>query len=99
MELDSGEIHAVRWDSTGTVITDMGTLGFNSSTSAINTAGKIAGWNDDDGVELMARYDVNAPGFERILDDVMTFSQGYGVNDNDTMVGIYGSRALVVIAR
>jgi uncharacterized membrane protein len=101
VELANGEIRAVRWDPTGATITSMGTAGFDSSVSAINTGGDIAGWNTDAGVDLAARYDALAPGFDRVLDDQATFSQLYGLNDNGTMVGIGGAQpqALAIVPR
>jgi uncharacterized membrane protein len=102
VELASGEIHAVRWASPAAtaVVTDMGTLGSNSSAAAINSAGRIAGWNNNGGVALAARYTVgsaNATAFDRPLTDTATLSQAYGINDLNTMVGIRGSQALAIV--
>lgn len=101
VELAGGEIRAVRWNAAGDTITSLGTAGFDSSVSAINTAGDIAGWNSDAGPDLAARYDALAAGFDRVLDDQTNVSQLYGLNDNGTMVGISGAQpqALAIVPR
>jgi probable HAF family extracellular repeat protein len=103
-ELASGATHAVRWASpaAASVVTDMGNLGFNSSAAAINTAGNIAAWNSDAGGPAVARYaagGANPKTFTRLLEDNATFSQAYDINDQGTVVGIFGSRALAIIPR
>jgi uncharacterized membrane protein len=101
VELAGGELRAVRWNAAGTVITSLGTAGFDSSVSSINTGGDIAGWNSDAGPDLAARYDALAAGFDRVLDDQTNFSQLYGLNDNGTMVGMSGAQpqALAIVPR
>ncbi len=99
VEVSAGEIHAFRWDSTGTAFTDLGTLGSNSSAGAINTAGQIAGWNDGASGALVARFHAGDTNSDSLLDDVTTFSQAYDINNNNTVVGIFGSQGLAIVPR
>lgn len=100
VELASGELHAVMWDTTTLAITDLGPTGASSSASAINATGTMAGWSNTTGIILATQYDSTAPTTHALLlDDDLTFSQAYGLNDAETFVGISGDQALVVIKK
>lgn len=99
VELADGGIQVVVWNSTTLDITVMKNLGFDSSASAMNSAGIIAGWNNAGGLPLAVIIDTSKPSlYQLMLQDDATASQAYGVNDQATFTGIYGDQAMVVIS-
>jgi probable HAF family extracellular repeat protein len=94
----SGLTHAVRWSiAAGNIvtITDLGTTDRSSSASAVNIAGRAAGWeNNASSVSLATSW--NNPTGKATL--IATDSQAFDINNNNLVVGRSASQGFVKLA-
>jgi probable HAF family extracellular repeat protein len=94
----SGLTHAVRWSidaSNNITVTDLGTTDRSSSASAVNNAGRAAGWeNTASAVSLATSW--NNPTGKATL--IVTDSQAFDINNNNVVVGRSGSQGFVKLA-
>lgn len=94
----SGLTHAVRWSidaSNNVTVTDLGTTDRSSSASAVNNAGRAAGWeNTASTVSLATSW--NNPTGKAVL--IATDSQAFDINNNNVVVGRSASQGFVKLA-
>ncbi len=94
----SGLTHAVRWSidaGNNITTTDLGSTDRSSSASAVNTAGRAAGWeNNASAVSLATSW--NNPTGKGTL--IATDSQAFDINNNNLVVGRSASQGFVKLA-
>lgn len=91
---NGGLSQAVRWvvDGTTVTFTNLGAADRSSSAAAVNTAGRVAGWESNASAVSLATVWNKTPGKTALLN---TSSQAFGINDNNLVVGRSGSAGFV----
>lgn len=88
---NNGAVHPVSWNSTGTVVTDLGTLsgGAFGTAFAINATGEIVGTAgaSDDGLSNGHAFMYTTAGHIAAVSGLTGFSDAYGVNNSGEIVG------------
>ncbi|WP_027713670.1 hypothetical protein [Desulfuromonas sp. TF] len=101
-ETADGEIHATLWtlDPATLVpseIADLGVAGADSSAYAVNESGRIAGWDGRDGVSLASVWDTRNTSLVDLILEEGSFSQAYGLNEQNLTVGVSAGQAFVAV--
>jgi probable HAF family extracellular repeat protein len=101
-ETADGEIHATLWTLdpatlAASEIADLGLAGADSSAYAVNEAGRIAGWDDRDGVSLASIWDTRNTSLIDLILEEGSFSQAYGLNEENLTVGVSAGQAFVAV--
>ena len=101
-ESPAGETHAVIWaegEASGYSIVDLGPAQMNSSAIAVSDSGLIAGWSETDGAPRAAAWhalSADLSNSSAILGG-SGFSQAYGINNNDVVVGMAADQGFVAM--
>ncbi|MDO9079523.1 MAG: hypothetical protein Q7U44_01890, partial [Desulfuromonadales bacterium] len=92
-ELNSGVIQGVVWNANGSVAKN---LGANTSLQAINDSSRMVGYN-----QALSGSDISSIwSLANILDTKSlagTFSQAYGINAGNQVVGVSGNQAFAAL--
>jgi uncharacterized membrane protein len=101
-ETADGEIHATLWTLDPATlapseIADLGVAGSDSSAYAVNESGRIAGWDGRDGVSLASVWDTRNTSLVDLILEEGSFSQAYGLNEQNLTVGVSAGQAFVAV--
>jgi probable HAF family extracellular repeat protein len=101
-ETAGGEIHATLWTLdpatlAASEIADLGVAGADSSAYAVNESGRIAGWDGRDGVSLASVWDTRNTSLLDLILEEDSFSQAYGLNEENLTVGVSDGQAFVAV--